>query len=147
MKSMTKLVLALVVLGLTFTSCSNDDSVAQEEQNEDISELKLSSEIDKAASVVGDIIIETYEGQEINDSDRHAEGQQRNGLPDCVTITVVAQQGCREVTLDFGTEGCIVHGHLLKGQIVFSYTRDPEAQQVLITYDLIGFFFDEGFPV
>ncbi|MEH6535239.1 MAG: hypothetical protein V7719_02515 [Psychroserpens sp.] len=142
MKAMTKLMLALVVLGLTFTGCSNEDSVAQEEQNEDISEVRLSSEIDKAASVVGDIIIDAYEGQELSDSDRLAEGQSRNGLPDCVTITIVAQQGFREVTVDFGTEGCVVHGHLLKGQIVFSYTRDPEAQQVLITYDLINFFFD-----
>lgn len=142
MKAMTKLMLSLVVLGLTFTGCSNEDSVAQEEQNEDISEVRLASEIDKASSVVGDIIIDTYEGQELSDSDRLAEGQQRNGLPDCVTVTVVAQQGFREVTVDFGTEGCMVHGHLLKGQIVFSYTRDPEAQQVLITYNLVDFFLD-----
>jgi len=142
MKAMTKLMFALVVLGLTFTGCSNEDSVAQDQQNEDISEVRLSSEIDKASSVVGDIIIDAYEGQELSESGRSSENQMRTNLPDCVTITVVAQQGFREVTVDFGTEGCVVHGHLLKGQIVFSYTRDPEAQQVLITYDLVNFFFD-----
>ncbi|MFT4782023.1 MAG: hypothetical protein ACI9SD_001714 [Pseudohongiellaceae bacterium] len=141
-KVITKLMFSLVVLGLTCTSCSKDDTVAQEEQNEDISEVRLSSEIDKAASVVGDIIIDAYEGQELSDANRLAEDQLRNGLPDCVTITVVAQQGFREVTVDFGTAGCVVNGHLIKGQIVFSYTRNPEAQQVLITYDLVDFFFD-----
>jgi hypothetical protein len=133
---------SLVVLGLTCTSCSNDDTVAQEDQSEAILEVRLSSEIDKAVSVVGGIIIDAYEGQELSESGRFTEGQQRNGLPDCVTVTVVAQQGFREVTVDFGTEGCVVHGHVLKGQTVFSYTRDAEAQQVLITYDLIDFYFD-----
>ena len=139
---MKKMMLTFVVLGLTFTGCSNEDSVVQEEQNEDISEVRLSSEIDKASSVIDDIIIDAYEGQELSESGRIGEGGQRNGLPGCVTVTVVAQQGFREVTVDFGTEGCVVHGHLLKGQIVFSYTRDLEAQQVLITYDLVDFFLD-----
>ncbi|WP_298900385.1 hypothetical protein [uncultured Psychroserpens sp.] len=139
MKARTKFMLTLVVLGLTFTGCSNEDTATEEEQNVEISEVRLSSDIDTAASVIGDIIIDAYEGEESNALDRTSE---QSGLPDCVTITVVAQQGFREVTVDFGTEGCMVHGHLLKGQIVFSYTRNPEAQQVLITYDLVDFFFD-----
>ncbi len=131
----------LVVLGLTFTSCSDEDTTSpDEEQNVEISEVALSSEVDNAASVIGDIIIDAYEGEE-SDAQNRTDGQQ-TGLPDCVTITVVVQQGFREVTVDFGTEGCVVHGHLLKGQIVFSYTRDPEAQQVMISYSLVDFFFD-----
>ncbi|WP_298754937.1 hypothetical protein [uncultured Psychroserpens sp.] len=138
-KVSTRFMLTLVVLGLTFTSCSNEDTVTEEEQDAEISEVRLSSDIDTAANVIGDIIIGAYEEEESNTLDRTA---QQSGLPDCVTITIVAQQGFREVTIDFGTEGCIVHGHLLKGQIVFSYTRDTEAQEVLITYNLIDFFFD-----
>ncbi|MCD2257618.1 hypothetical protein [Psychroserpens luteolus] len=138
-KVSTRFMLALVVLGLTFTSCSNEDTVTEEEQDVEISEVRLSSDIDTAANVIGDIIIGAYEEEESNTLDRTA---QQSGLPDCVTITIVAQQGFREVTIDFGNEGCIVHGHLLKGQIVFSYTRDTEAQEVLITYNLIDFFFD-----
>ena len=137
---MTKFMFALVVLGLTFTSCSSEDAITEEEQNVEISEVQRSAEVDIAASVVGDIIIDAYEGQEFSESGRLAE--QQSALPECVTITVVAQQGFREVTVDFGTEGCFVHGHLLKGQIVFSYTRDTQAQQVLISYELIDFFFD-----
>nr|WP_321231880.1 hypothetical protein [uncultured Psychroserpens sp.] len=141
MKIISKCMFTLVVLGLTFTSCSDEDTTSpDEEQNVEISEVALSSEVDNAASVIGDIIIDAYEGEE-SDAQNRTDGQQ-TGLPDCVTITVVVQQGFREVTVDFGTEGCVVHGHLLKGQIVFSYTRDPEAQQVMISYSLVDFFFD-----
>jgi len=64
------------------------------------------------------------------------------GLPDCVTITVVLEQGFREVTIDFGTEGCEVRGNILKGKIVMTYQRDPDAQQVMISYSLEDFYFN-----
>ncbi|WP_460217935.1 hypothetical protein [Psychroserpens sp. MEBiC05023] len=141
MKAITKFMFALVVLGLTFTSCNDEDTTSsQEEDNLEISEVAMSSEVDTAASVIGDIIIDAYEGVE-SDALNRTTGES-SGLPDCVTITIVAQQGFREVTVDFGTEGCVVHGHILKGQIIFSYTRDPEAQQILISYSLVEFFFD-----
>jgi hypothetical protein len=136
----TNFVLTFIVFGLTFLSCSNEASDTTDVENVELAEVALASEIDAIEVVLGDLIIDAYEGQESNDLGRSA--QLQTALPECVTITVVAQQNFREVTLDFGTEGCIVHGHLLKGQIVFSYTRDPEAQQVLITYSLVDFFFD-----
>lgn len=140
-KVMTKLMFSLMILGLTFTSCSDESIVAaDDEENVELSEVQLSSEIDATTNVMGDIIIDAYEGQELSELGRSAEIN--TALPDCVTITVIAQQGFREVTLDFGVEGCLVNGHLLKGQIVFSYTRNPEAQQVLITYNLVDFYFD-----
>ncbi|RKE98345.1 hypothetical protein [Ichthyenterobacterium magnum] len=135
------LMLSFIVLGLTFTSCSDEESVDSDEQSLEISEVELSSEVDAAAIVVGDVIINVYENEESNVEDRNASNT-ISGLPECVTITVVAQQGFREVTVDFGTEGCMVYNHLLKGQIVFSYTRNPEAQEVLISYALVDFYFD-----
>ena len=132
-----KVMFFLVVLGLAFTSCSDEESVDTQEQ--DTTEVAKSSEIDEIEVVLGDVIIDAYEGQESDELGRSA---QQSGLPACVTITVVMQQNYREVTVDFGTEGCIVNGHLLKGQIVFTYSRNPEAQQVLITYTLEDFYFD-----
>jgi hypothetical protein len=133
-------ILNLMVLGLIFTSCSSNDEVTEtENQLEDTLEVQRSAEIDKVDNVLGDLIIEAYEHEESNTANR---GSQARDIPDCVTITVVAEQGYRQVTLDFGTEGCIVRGHLLKGQIVFDYTRDPEAQQIMINYNLIDFYFD-----
>ena len=64
-------------------------------------------------------------------------------LPDCVTITVVAQQNYRELTIDFGTEGCEVRNNILKGKIILSYTRDPDAREILITKTLEDFYFND----
>ncbi|WP_400076821.1 hypothetical protein [Winogradskyella sp. R77965] len=132
-------VLSLLVLGLIFTSCSEDNTVEPENQLEDTEEVQRSAEIDQIDNVLGDLVIEAYEEEESDLANRSA---QSRDIPDCVTITVVAQQGYRQVTIDFGTEGCIVRGHLLKGQIVFDYTRNPEAQQIMINYNLIDFYFD-----
>ncbi len=133
-------ILSLMVLGLIFTSCStNDEATETENQLEDTLEVQRSAEIDQVDIVLGDLIIEAYEDEESDVADRNA---QSRDIPECVTITIVAQQGYRQVTLDFGSEGCVVRGHLLKGQIVFDYTRDPEAQQIMINYNLVDFYFD-----
>lgn len=141
-------ILGLVVLGLTFTSCSKDETTEQENQLEDTQEVQRSAEIDQIDNVLGDLIIDAYEEQELTAGrSTKLEGNSNTvdyskDIPDCVTITVVAEQGYRQVTLDFGTDGCVVNGHLLKGQIVFDYTRDPEAQQIMINYNLLDFYFD-----
>lgn len=135
----SKIMFILVVLGLTFTSCSNDNSLDTNTQNQDAAEVAKSSEIDDISSVIGDLIIETYEGQESEETGRTI---QQSVLPECVTISLVAQQGYRQLTVDFGNEGCFFRGHMLQGQIVVTYERDPEAQQVLISYELIDFYFD-----
>lgn len=132
-------ILGLAVLSLVFTSCTNEDTTANESQLEDINEVQRSAEIDQMDGVMADIIIEAYEIEESSTTDRSASSSQ---IPECVTITVVAQQNYRQVTLDFGTEGCLVQGHVLRGQIIFDYTRDPDAQQVMINYNLVDFFFD-----
>ncbi len=133
-------VLSLMVLGLIFTSCSSNDEVTEtENQLEDTLEVQRSAEIDQIDNVLGDLIIDAYEIEETRIADRTLYSRD---VPECVTITVVAQQNYRQVTLDFGAEGCIVHGHLIKGQIVFDYTRNPEAQQIMINYNLVDFYFD-----
>jgi hypothetical protein len=142
-------ILSLMVLVLTFTSCSNNDEVAEtEDVTQSTLEVQRSTEIDQIDSVLGDIVIDAYEAQE---STAERNGVATNSsddtfyakdIPDCVTITVVAEQNYREVTLDFGTEGCVVNGHLIQGQIVFDYTRNPEAQQIMVNYNLIDFYFD-----
>jgi hypothetical protein len=131
--------LSLLVLSLFFTSCSrNDDAPETEAYEENIVEVQKSAEIDQIDSVLADLIIEAYEEEETT-ADRAAHSRD---IPECVTITVVAQQYYRQVTIDFGVEGCIVRGHLLKGQIIFDYTRDPEAQQIMINYNVVDFYFD-----
>jgi hypothetical protein len=132
-----KLMLILLVLGMTFTNCSNDEAVEVSSQDQDTAELARSSEIDEAEALLGDLIIESYEALEAEESDRLA---QQRSIPDCVSITVVLEQGYRQVTVDFGNEGCTVRGHLLKGQIIFTYERNPQEQQVMINYELVNFY-------
>ncbi|WP_299111183.1 hypothetical protein [uncultured Winogradskyella sp.] len=148
-RALRKATLNLAVLGLIFTSCSdNNETTTSETEAEDILEIQRSAEIDQIDTVLGDLIIDAYEEQELT-ADRvqyNEYGSDRmeysRDIPDCVIITVVAQQGFRQVTLDFGSEGCIINEHLIQGQITFDYTRNPEAQEILINYNLVDFYFD-----
>lgn len=138
-------ILSLFVLGFVFTSCSNNEEATEaEDVTQDTTEVKRSAEIDQIDNILGDIVIDAYEEQE-STADRSGvtdDTVYAKDIPECVTITVVAQQNYREVTLDFGAEGCMVNGHLIQGQIVFDYTRNPEAQQIMINYNLVDFYFD-----
>ena len=132
-------IFALLIIMVTLNSCSNNDEELQiDTTSQDTLEIAFATEVDAASSAVTDVVTEVFEFDEANPNGR----VQQPALPDCVTISVVAEQGFREVTIDFGTDGCLVRGHVLKGKIVFSYTRDLEAQEILITYSLIDFYFD-----
>ena len=140
LKVIRKGALSLLVLGLVLTSCSKDETATEQvNQSDDTTEVQRSAEIDQIDNVVGDLVIDAYEGQENSESGRNS---YTGDIPECVTITIVAQQGYRQVTLDFGSEGCVVNGHLIQGQLIFEYTRDIEAQQIMISYDLVDFYFD-----
>jgi len=137
----TKLMFALVILGLTFTGCSENESIDSDElELQDVSEVVLASEIDEATTAIDDISLNVYEIQEQSEVSRSVANF--NSLPDCVTITVVIEQGFREVTIDFGTEGCLINGNILKGKIILSYERNPEEQQVFISKSLEDFYFN-----
>lgn len=123
-----------------FSSCTEDTETTTDNANEeDKANLINSVEVDQIDVAIGDIVVDAFESQESLELGRSF---QTPALPACATLTIVAEKFLREITLDFGQEGCMVRGHLLRGQIVFSYNRNPELKEVLITYDLIDFFFD-----
>ena len=133
-------VLGVLVLGLVFTSCSDNEGTAVEDNQLEVTlEVQRSAEIDQMDTVLADVIIEAYEAEEGAFANRNLHSR---AIPDCVTITVVAQHNYRQVTVDFGSDGCVIHGHLIQGQLVFDYTRLPEAQQIMINYNLLNFYFD-----
>ncbi len=135
-----KTVIILMVLGLFLSACTDEESDNQDSQTQDYSEVVLSSDVDRAIAVMDDIAFDVYNVQESSELSRMSSAF--NNLPDCVTLTLVAQQNFRELTLDFGTEGCLVHGNMLKGIMVLSWERNPEAMQVLITQTLEDFYFN-----
>ena len=130
----------LMVFGLLVAACSSDESTDVNVQNQDYEEVILSSEVDEVSAALDDIALDVFEVQENSESGRMAAANPN--LPECVTITLVAQQGYRELTLDFGTEGCMVHGNLLQGQMILSWERDPEAQEVSISKSFQDFYFN-----
>lgn len=132
--------ITFVVLAVAISSCSSDNSSNDEVQEQDYSEVSLSSEIDKADGIMDDIAIKVYEIQEESEQTRTPPDFD---LPDCVTISVVIQQHYREITIDFGKDGCLVRGNVLKGKIILTYTRNPDAQTILITKSLEDFYFND----
>jgi hypothetical protein len=144
LKLINKVWLLIVVVGLVFTACSNNDDDNQEEA-QDYSEVALSSEIDTASDTMDDIAIQVYEDQESIENGANTDGdldRTANMFPDCVTITVVIEAMSREITIDFGTEGCVVNGNTIKGKMILSYTRNPEAQQITISKTFEEFYFN-----
>ncbi|MCK5401327.1 MAG: hypothetical protein KAJ28_06800 [Flavobacteriaceae bacterium] len=137
----TKMFMVLAVFALTFFGCSNNEAIEIEEQElqQDYSEVVLSSEIDEASEAMDDIALDVFETQQESETSRT---QANFSVPDCVTITVVIEQGFREITIDFGTEGCLIRGNELKGKIILSYDANPEAQEILITKTLEDFYFN-----
>jgi hypothetical protein len=135
----------IVAIGLIFTACSNNDTDEQDEAH-DFSEVALSSEIDGASDAMDDIAIQIYEDQEeVESGGANTEGdldRTANMFPDCVTITVIIEAMSREITVDFGTEGCVINGNTFKGKMILSYTRNPEAQQITISKTLEDFYFN-----
>ncbi|WP_347924497.1 hypothetical protein [Pontimicrobium sp. SW4] len=134
-------------LSLVFFGCSENEPIDNFEKNLDSNEVALSVEIDVALETMDDIAIDAYEDQEVNEDTsgrtRTTNGNEFFTLPDCVTITVVAQQNYRELTIDFGTEGCEIRGNILKGKMIISYTRNLEAREILITKNLEDFYFND----
>lgn len=135
-----KLLFTLLTFSLFIASCSDNETVTNDEQTQDYSEVSRSAEIDKASDSMDDISIDVFETQEMSEENRSTANF--NMLPECVTVTVVMQQNYREITIDFGTEGCLIHGNILKGKIILTYTRNPDAQEILITKTLEDFFFN-----
>jgi len=139
-RSKRNAVLVLMVVGLLLNACSDNESTNDDTQAQDYSEVVMSSDADKAIAAMDDIALDVYDVQENSETSRLSSPP--NNLPDCVSITLVVQQNFRELTLDFGTDGCVVHGNLLKGIMVLSWERNPEAMQVLITQTLDNFYFN-----
>ena len=133
-----KIVLSLCIVAV-IASCSNDkDGV--EEQQLDYSEIAMSSEIDGDLEAIDEVTLKVLETQETSESNKMPPNF---NMPDCLTITVELLQNQREVTLDFGTEGCEINGKTYKGVILMTYTRNPQEHEMLITKSFVDFYINE----
>ena len=140
LKKLTKDVLVLVVLALIINACSENDTTDVDSQGQDVSEVTKAAEMNEISAALEDFIIETYENQE--DAESRGTPDSFSRMPDCVTLTLVAQLGFRQLTVDFGIDGCMIRGHMYRGQVVISWERNPQLQQVTLGYVLNDFYFD-----
>lgn len=140
MKLKTKTLLSLLFLGLLFTACTDNESTEPVSQEEDLTEMVQSTEMDQISASLEDVIIEIYEDQE----SAEAKGimNSRTAFDTCVTVSLDMEQNFRQLTVDFAEGGCIIRGHLYEGQIVITYERDPQAQNIFLGYVLNNFYFD-----
>ena len=136
----TKAVFALMTFGFLFTACTDNETTEPVSEEQEVTEVMQSSEMDVVSASLEDFIIEIYEDQEGAESKGIISS--KASFPDCVTITLVMQQNFRELTVDFGDEGCVIRGHLYEGQIVITYERNPQEHQVFLGYVLHDFYFD-----
>ena len=132
--------LMIIAVMLFATSCSDDTNTEEPEEQQNYDEVVLEAQMDRASEMMDDIALDVYETQELSESNR---SNANFNLPDCVTVTVVLEQGSREITIDFGTEGCEIRGHILKGKMVLTYERNPDLQQVFMTKSLVNFYFNQ----
>ncbi|WP_299602754.1 hypothetical protein [uncultured Aquimarina sp.] len=105
----------------------------------DTTEASLTANIDDGSEVISDLTLQGFE-----DEENLGKSSNNRFLPDCATITVVLTDTSKEVTIDFGTEGCEVRsGHIVKGKILMSYQLDVDAMSLIINYGLEDFFIDD----
>ena len=143
--NLTTKMFMVMVLSLIVVSCSENEPIEIiDTQTQDYEEVAMSAEIDESSEIMDEIAIDAYETQETSENPTgRTTGVEAYPLPDCVTVTVIAEQNSRELIIDFGDEGCEIRGHVLKGKMMLSYTRDPEAGQILITKTLEDFYFND----
>ncbi|WP_274475292.1 hypothetical protein [Mangrovimonas aestuarii] len=136
------MVSAIFAFSLAFTGCSKEDTLSEQNQNQEqnMVEVVLAAQMDQITTSIEDLIIETYQNQESETSRQNTENQVMNS--DCMSISAVIQAGFKQVTIDFGNEGCSINGYVYKGKIIMTYDPDLEAMEDSINYTLEDFYFD-----
>ncbi len=126
-------------LSILLVGCNKDESEEQSLSSLNLEETELTVKVDNATEIVSDTFVQIYETEEsLNKGPIHPH------IPDCATISVEITSTSKEVTVDFGTEGCEVRGgHIVKGKVNMSYVADIDAMSLVINYNLEDFFIDD----
>ncbi|GAA4270752.1 hypothetical protein GCM10022258_00450 [Aquimarina gracilis] len=119
-------------------ACDREDSNEGIIESINQEEAVLTAKVDNATEVISDTFVQTYESEE-----SLQKGPIHPFLPECATVTIELTDTSKEVTVDFGTEGCEVRGHTIKGKVNMSYVADVDAMTLVINYNLEDFFVDD----
>ena len=72
-----RILTTFIVLSLVFTSCTKDENDSADTQQQNLEELRMSSEMDDMETVLEDVVITAYEDQET------AENRMANAVLKC----------------------------------------------------------------
>lgn len=146
-KLILKLLAIVVISGIVFTSCDNNNSddiltgaqaLTEEEINTLIESDGISNEIDNFLEV---FITDVFNVSGKDDVAKDIESQRV--VPDCFIKTVVEQGATKIITVDFG-EGCkFPFDNVLAGKIIMTCIYNLEANTATITTTFEGFTFNE----
>ncbi len=129
----------MTIFSVILFACDRDDSNDEIIESIDLEEAALTAKVDNATEVISDTFLQTIESEE-----SLQKGPIHPHLPECATVTVELTDTSKEVTVDFGSEGCVVRGgHTVKGKVNMSYVADVDAMTLVINYDLEDFFIDD----
>lgn len=129
----------LVFISGVFVGCDTDEANDQTTEPLNQEEVELTAKVDNATEVISDTFLQIYEVEEsLVKSPIHP------FLPECALVTVEITNTSKEVTVDFGTEGCEVRGgNVLKGIVKMSYVSNIDESTLVINYELVDFFINE----
>ncbi len=128
----------IALLSVFIIGCDRDESDNELIESFDLEETALTAKVDNATEVVSDTFLQIYEFEEST-----IKGPFHPHLPDCAVISVEITDTTKEVTVDFGSEGCEVRGHIVRGKVMMSYVADVDAMTLNIDYSLEDFFIDD----
>ena len=134
-------IIALALIGLVFTSCTDSEAVIDDTTSSevDLKAVEEEAEVDKISDETSAIIEEAFLMEEFPATKSSAIDRY---LPDCVTITVVIVQNMKTVTIDFG-DGCeLRNGNFVSGKIILEYEKDPGVS-VMKSFEFDGFTFND----
>ena len=135
----TKFLILISLFAFVLTSCEKDEEIAAESAEE---VAKVNAEMDVVSDDISKIVENELEAQVSGRMAATATTTNfQSWLPDCATITIVANGNNITRTVDFGTVGCqLPNGNILKGKIITSFTHIPGATTHVVSYTFDNFY-------
>ena len=137
MKTTIKLLGILLVFGIFFTSCNNEDEPTKTE-NLTAEQLDLIVDAEVTTDEINSFFDKAY-----NEEESTSKTDQYGFFPKCATKTIEVTATTKTITIDFGTEGCETHnGHVVSGKMILFYEIDFDAMTTTITQTFEEFTFN-----
>jgi len=127
-----------------FMSCSSEETTESQAVSKTIStdDTLINSEIDASVDDVSTIVEDQFSVQQF--AALKTSAPVKSILPDCATVTTVAETDSYTKTIDFGTLGCAMpNGNILKGKISINFLKNTSSPSRTISYTLVNFYHND----